>query len=223
MDIVEKGQIQFSQTFQELRMDVSLEMKESAMIEGVPFIRQMPELERGCEVTSLAMLLQYGGVNVDKMELARQIKKVPFQENGMRGNPHEGFVGDIYTKRNPGYGVYHQPIFALGQKYLPNGLFNLTGRDVEDIYKAISMGTPVWVITNAEFVPLPESEFQTWQTSAGEVKITYHEHSVVIVGYDQEYVYVNDPLAKEPQTAISRSNFEKAWRQMGKQAISLSP
>ena len=164
------------------------------MIENVPFIKQLPELPRGCEVTSLAMLLQYKGVQVDKMQLASEIHRVPFEQDGLRGNPYEGFVGNIYTKAEPGYGVYNKPIFNLAEKYVSEKVINLTDRDVNDLYKVISSGSPVWVIINTTFKPLAESRFETWNTSSGEVKITYFEHSVVVVGYDQNFVYVNDPL-----------------------------
>lgn len=70
-------------------------------IVDVPHIQQMPELPRGCEVTSLAMLLQYAGVSVDKMTLASEITTIPFRDsNGLRGNPNDGFVGDIYSFDN---------------------------------------------------------------------------------------------------------------------------
>jgi uncharacterized protein YvpB len=222
-DMMEDGKNKIAQTMQGLRLDFSSDVKEQAMIEKVPFIQQRPELDRGCEVTSLAMLLQYGGVKTDKMTLAKEIDRVPFEQNGLRGNPNEGFVGNIYTIEEPGYGVYHKPIFKLGQKYMPNQLMDLTGRDIRDIYKAISMGSPVWVIINATFEPLDESEFETWDTNEGKVKITYHEHSVVVVGYDKEKIYVNDPLADGPGSAIPRKAFEQAWEQMGRQAISLVP
>ncbi|HDR7646278.1 C39 family peptidase [Bacillus mycoides] len=206
---------------QEFRLDLFSEMKESAMITEVPFIRQLPELPRGCEVTSLAMLLQHKGVQVDKMQLASEIHRVPFKQDGLHGNPYEGFVGNIYTKAEPGYGVYNQPIFNLAEKYVPEKVINLTGRDVQDLYKVISSGSPVWVIINTTFKPLAESSFETWNTSSGKVKITYYEHSVVVIGYDQNFVYVNDPLANNPRKAVPRAEFEKAWEQMGKQAITI--
>ncbi|MFJ8456486.1 C39 family peptidase [Bacillus paramycoides] len=205
----------------ELRLDLFSEVKESAMIEGVPFIKQLPELPRGCEVTSLAMLLQHKGVQVDKMQLASEIHRIPFEQDGLRGNPYEGFVGNIYTKSEQGYGVYHQPIFTLAEKYVPEKVINLTGREVQDLYKVISSGSPVWVIANTTFKPLSEDSFETWNTSSGEVKITYYEHSVVVIGYDQNFVYMNDPLANNPRKAVPRAEFEKSWEQMGKQAITI--
>ncbi|GAB6517581.1 C39 family peptidase [Bacillus cereus] len=215
------GKDKIMQKAQVLRLEFLSEMKEAAMIEDVPFIKQLPELPRGCEVTSLAMLLQYKGVQVDKMQLASEIHRVPFEQNGVRGNPYEGFVGNIYTKAEPGYGVYNQPIFNLAEKYVPEKVINLTGRDMQDIYKVISSGSPVWVIINTTFKPLAESSFETWNTSSGEVKITYYEHSAVVIGYDQNFVYVNDPLKNNPRLAVPRAGFEKAWEQMGKQAITI--
>lgn len=49
----------------------------SNIIWNAPLISQNPEMKNGCEVTSLAMLLQYQGINVTKMTLASQVKKDP--------------------------------------------------------------------------------------------------------------------------------------------------
>lgn len=193
----------------------------SAMLEGVPHIQQMPELARGCEVTSLAMMLQHAGVSVDKMALAKEIKTIPFRDkNGVRGNPYDGFVGDIYTFEKSGLGVYHGPIADLAQNYLPDRIVDLTGESIESVYDMLEKGSPVWVIINSRFAPLPESEFSVWDTATGKVKITYREHSVLVVGYDEQSIYFNDPLASKPYMAVPRDHFEKAWVQMGSQAIS---
>ncbi|MGW5954562.1 C39 family peptidase [Bacillus mycoides] len=193
---------------------------EKVMLSNVPLIQQLPELDRGCEVTSLAMMLQYAGVSVDKMKLANEIKKVNFMEDGVRGNPNEGFVGNIYTFSESGYGVYHGPLFQLAKKYLPNKAVDLTGKSIEEIYKSVKAGQPVVMITNATYAPLDEDEFTTWETNSGDVSITYNEHCVVLVGYDKESVYIRDPLDDSLDVKVPRGNFEQAWVQMGSQAIS---
>ncbi|MFB9759008.1 C39 family peptidase [Ectobacillus funiculus] len=197
--------------------------EDKAFIANVPFFQQLPELKRGCEVTSLAMMLRYAGASVDKMTLASEISYVPFHQNGVYGDPNEGFVGDMSAKFKPGYGVYHKPILKLARKYFPERALDLTGQNIQDIYTLVRLGSPVWVITNVTFKPLDESKFETWKTNSRELKITYYEHSAVIVGYDKDFVYVNDPLATQPNTAVPRTDFEAAWEQMGKQAIALVP
>jgi uncharacterized protein YvpB len=192
-----------------------------SVLNSVPYIQQLPELPRGCEVTSLAMLLQFAGVSVDKMTLAEEINTIPFRDqSGMNGNPNVGFVGDMYSFDNSGYGVYHTPIAALAERYLPGRIIDLTGGSIDSVYTMINNGSPVWVITNSRFAALPESEFTTWNTPTGEIQITYREHSVLLVGYDENYVYLNDPLAGQPYKTVSRDSFEESWIQMGKQAVS---
>lgn len=188
---------------------------------SIPFIQQKPELPRGCEVTSLAMLLNYAGVPVSKMELAEKIDKVPFEKNGLRGDMNEGFVGDMYSMQNPGLGVYANPIYRLANQYLPDRIIDLTNQPIESLYERIDQGAPVWVITNYKFKKLPESDFLTFHTGNGAMQVTYSEHSVVLTGYSEEFVFLNDPLAAEPNTKVNRRDFEEAWRQMGSQAISV--
>jgi uncharacterized protein YvpB len=199
-----------------------IDTEEKSMIDGVPHISQLPELQRGCEVTSLSMLLQFEGIAVDKMTLAEQIHKIPFRDaNYVRSNPYDGFVGDIYTFSKSGYGVYHGPVANLAENYLPGQIKDITGQPIDAVYDLIDNGSPVWVITNSTFAPLPESEFTIWETNTGKVKITYREHSVLIVGYDEESIYINDPLASNGYKAVSRTPFEQAWKQMGSQAIGI--
>ncbi|MCU4797951.1 C39 family peptidase [Bacillus cereus] len=209
-------------TFFHIRSGKQVEFNrdEKIILSNVPFIQQLPELDRGCEVTSLAMMLQYAGITVDKMKLANEIKKVDFMNDGVRGNPNEGFVGNIYTFSESGYGVYHGPLFQLAKKYLPNKAVDLTGKSIEELYKSVKAGQPVVMITNAKFEPLDEDEFTTWETNSGDVSITYNEHCVVLIGYDQESVYIRDPLKDSLDVKVPREKFEQAWVQMGSQAIS---
>lgn len=220
-----KESIQFSQDSTEnINRDqyTVIKLKDTVSI-NVPPLNQYPELDRGCEVTSLAMLLQSAGVPIDKLTLAKKIKKNPTPrtvKNGKiyYGDPNEGFVGNIYSYKNPGFGVYNKPIYELGNEYLQGKLINLTGHSFEDLKIYLSDNRPIWVIINTTYKELPSSYFQTWYTKNGPIRITYKEHSVLITGYDQKYIYFNDPLTGQKNKAPAKS-FKEAWVQMGSQAI----
>ncbi|HOQ15832.1 MAG TPA: C39 family peptidase [Defluviitaleaceae bacterium] len=191
----------------------------------VPVILQYPELPRGCEVTSLAMLLNYAGIEVDKIELAKKIKKdeTPFSIKGNRvyfGNPNDGFVGDMYSLKAPGLGVFNGPVEELMKEYLPDETINLTGCEFEDLFHFISRGYPVWAITNTMYVKLDNSEFEIWMTPNGPVEITYKLHAVVITGYDENNIYLNDPFYNQKNIKVNKERFKESWNQLGRQAIS---
>ncbi len=196
------------------------------IIKNVPVQYQLPQLPRGCEVTSLAMLLNYLGNSVSKTNLAEEIAKdkTPYTiKNGMiyAGDPNQGFVGDMYNFGRFGYGVYHKPIHQLLTKYKPYSSIDMTGCEFEDLLHNVYANLPVWVIINTEYAPLPETEFSTWNLPDGtQIQTTTKEHSVLITGYDPDYVYFNDPLGKADKAL--KSNFIAAWEQMGRQAVSVS-
>lgn len=183
----------------------------------VPLINQMdaPRLYNGCEITSLAMILNYHGVKVTKNELAKKVKTVPLTySNGQKGNPNAGFVGDMAN--GPGLGVYNGPVLEVAQKYVGDRAVNLTNHSFDDVLEEVGQGLPVWIITTSSFAPV--SVFQTWNTPQGKINITFSEHSVVITGYDENYIYINNPYGEKNQK-LNRASFIKAWEQMGKQAI----
>lgn len=191
--------------------------QQAGRILDVPLITQMsaPQLYNGCEVTSLAMILNYSGYHVTKNELANNIARVPLTyQNGLKGNPNVGFVGNMEV--GPGYAVYNGPIYNLARKYAADKVINLTNHPFADILARVYQGEPVWVITTSTFAPV--SDFKTWNTPQGTIRISFSEHSVVITGYDANYIYINNPYGQKNQR-VNRSNFEKAWEQMGKQAI----
>ncbi|MFD2446508.1 C39 family peptidase [Bacillus sp. CGMCC 1.16607] len=204
-----------------------IKMKENVLLD-CPVIEQFPELPRGCEVTSLAMLLQSANVLVDKLTLAKEIYKNPTPykiENGITyfGHPNDGFIGNMYTYNEPGLGVYHDPIRKLAEKYLPGRIKDFTGGNFHEIKIHLSDNRPVWVIINTQYKKLSNDQFQTWQTPKGKIQITYREHSVLITGYDQDFIYFNDPLTGEKNKKAPIKDFEESWVQMGRQAITYLP
>lgn len=183
------------------------------IIQNVPAISQLPQLPRGCEVTSLAMLLNYHGIDVSKMTLASEIEKV-----NHKADLNEGFIGDMYSFTTFGLGVYHSPIARLAEKYAPGRVEDITGCDFEALYYYISNDEPVWVINNSLFKELDESYFEYWYTATQRIKVTYKEHSVLVTGIDGNFVYINDPLTGGTRY-INKENFIEGWIQMGRQAI----
>jgi uncharacterized protein YvpB len=187
------------------------------LVLNVPLLKQMdaPRLYNGCEVTSLAMLLQYEGLSVTKNELANKIARVPLNyQDGKNGNPNVGFVGNM--EDGPGLGVYHKPIFNLAQSYVNGRAEDLTKQPFSVVMEKLASGSPVWVIITSSFAPT--SEFKTWTTPQGPVEITFKMHSVVITGYDQDSIYINDPYGGKNKK-VNKESFIKAWEQMGSQAI----
>jgi uncharacterized protein YvpB len=203
--------------------DIALEVKESFLpvskMLDVPLINQMdkPHLKNGCEVTSLAMILNDYGVKVTKNELAEKINKVPLNyPNNLKGNPNIGFVGNMAD--GPGLSVYNGPIFELAKEYVGEKAVNLTNSPFEDLLRKVGRGIPVWVITTKNFAP--GVEFRKWNTPQGTISITLSGHSAVITGYDKNFIYVNDPYGYKNRK-IDRANFISAWEEMGKQAIAI--
>ncbi|MCL2851850.1 MAG: C39 family peptidase [Defluviitaleaceae bacterium] len=200
-------------------------LPESHMIYGVPQIYQLPALPRGCEVTSLAMILNFRGIYVDKMQLADEVRRDPTQGgivNGRvyMGDPNYGFIGNMHDITEFGYGVYHRPIFDLLRSYYPNQAVDLTGAEFDDLLQFVARDIPVWIVTNTRFHYLPSYQFFTAHTPGGERSATWRMHAVVITGYDQSHIFFNDPLGNA--TFAPRSSFEAAWVQMGSQAVALS-
>lgn len=203
-------------------------LKKSHIITDVPLISQYPELYRGCEVTSLCMLLNYLRIDVSKLTLAENIAKCPaeFTTNSgeiMRSHPNTGFVGDIYDRSRKGLGVYHKPIYELLTAYVGAEALDITGCRMEDILFFVSKNRPVWIITNTKFRRLDTSQFQTWKTPEGNINVTFSEHSVLVTGYDENYIYFNDPMNSDGTKKAEKKAFTEAWEQLGSQAVTCCP
>jgi len=196
------------------------QQKKQKVLIDAPHIKQKPELDRGCEVTSLAMLLNHAGVSVDKMTLADKVKKVPYERNGLRGNLNDGFVGNMQTFDQPGIGVYHGPIKNLAESYLPGKVLDFSGKEFEEVLAHLDQQRPVWVVVTSTYDVVPENHWVTWKTSSGPLKITFKMHSVLVTGYDKDYIYVNDPLSSKNRK-LPRQKFIAGWEQIGKQAITI--
>jgi uncharacterized protein YvpB len=190
-----------------------------------PIIKQYPELYNGCEITSLAMLLQYYGVDKGKMELVPEMKidhtPMVMNQHGVIkywGDPDTGFVGDVTGVRK-GYGIHAEGIIELLKRYIPLAE-NMTGQPFIELEKKIANGIPVMVWTTVTFQAPKENQWVTWNTPNGPVTVTFQEHTVLLVGYDEKHVYINDPRQGLKNLQVEKDQFLDSWEALGKQALS---
>lgn len=197
------------------------EKLKSAIIDA-PVFKQLPELPAGCEITSLTMLLQFKGIDKTKLQLADEMPKDPtpvtLNADGSIaywGNPNTGFVGDV-TRKQRGFGIYHSGLFPLLKTYIPTAI-DVTGESF-DMYEAqVAGGIPVIVWTTIDFnVPY---KWVTWDTPIGPLQTSFAEHAVLLVGYDEENVFLNDPLSGNKQFKVNKAQFIESWTAMGKQGL----
>ncbi|HWO74878.1 MAG TPA: C39 family peptidase [Bacillus sp. (in: firmicutes)] len=198
------------------------EVKKEIMLD-VPLIKQNPELKYGCEVTSTAMILQYAGVPVNKMELYKQVSKDPdpivmnSKDIVSWGNPAEGFVGDM-TGKKMGYAVFDEPIEDLINQYLEGKAINLTNMPFSSLLTHVGKGFPIVIWTTGDY-KLP-NRWESWDHQGKTIKTPLDLHVVVLVGYDQENVYLNDPLSGVKQAKVNKEQFIQSWEALEKRAVS---
>lgn len=191
---------------------------------NVPLIRQNPELKYGCEVTSLAMMLKYAGADTNKMKLFNEIEKDPDPLKRSPkgdilswGNPGEGFVGDM-TGRYAGYAVFDKPMVDLINRYLPGRAVNLTGKNFDEVLAHVSAGYPVVIWTTGDY-RLPD-RWESWTHGHEVIKTPLDLHAVVLVGYEGNTVYINDPLSGRKQVPVNKQRFIATWKAMQSRAVS---
>jgi uncharacterized protein YvpB len=197
--------------------------KPASFLLKAPVINQYPELPAGCEITSLAMMLQYAGFTKTKLELYEEMPKdsTPIQWDNKGnikywGNPNTGYVGDA-TPRAKGFAIFHEGLFPLLESYIPTAI-DLTRESFDKYEEQIAKGYPVLVWTTIDF-KVPQ-KWVVWDSPQGLVKTTFKEHAVLLVGYDEEYVYVNDPATGQGARQLKKNEFIASWVALGKQGLS---
>ncbi len=191
---------------------------------NVPLIKQNPELKYGCEVTSLTMVLKYAGFKVNKVQLANQMPKdydylVKSKTGDIKkwGDPNEGFVGDV-TGKSAGYAVFDKPLEKLMKKYLGSRTINLTGEAFPMFLGQIDKGKPVIVWTTGDY-RLPD-RWESWYHGNEKITTPLDLHAVVLVGYDKNNIYLNDPLSGVKGQRVSKKIFIGSWKALKKRGLS---
>lgn len=190
-------------------------------------------LPMGCEVTSLAVVLKYlGFTSVTKNMLADK-----YQPRGKVGStdPNVAFVGTPYSSKP--YGCYAPVIVKTANNYfeaIGNDNYqvnNLTGMDIEDIYKEIDKGNPLimWITCGKPYKQ--ESWTFNYNTSTtkegtGTYEFTWYglQHCVAVAGYNKEKntLILADVGKSGELTEYDISYLKAGYNALGKQIVSIT-
>ena len=156
-------------------------------------------------------------VNEETGEIEKQIKTEE-ETIWVGANPFKYFVGHPTRGLSTGsYGCFAAPIAtALRNSGVPCS--DISGSSIDTVFNYVKQGKPVvvWCKKNAGDL----TQGVTWQypNESGEFTELVGEHCAVLIGYDGEYVYLNDPSAgknvKQP-----KGKFISNWKKLYSQAI----
>ena len=180
----------------------------------VPYIDQSVKYPTGCESVSAVMLLQYLGYEISVDEFISkylECRDMEIREGVLYGpDPNECFCGSPYDEDS--YGIYAGGLKkaldkAAGDRYCFEGE---SGTPIEELLrKYIDQDMPVifWACINMR-KEIPGPEWKLLDT--GERFLwTSNEHCMLLVGYDEENYYFNDPYDNNGVIGYSKQLVEK--------------
>ena len=164
-----------------------------------------------CEVRTALDAAAYMGFTINESDFIEHLPK--------SDDPNKGFVGEISGPigRIPPepYGVYAKPIASVLQQFSVPALARST-MTFTRLQEEIAAGRPVivWVVGAVEpGFPIP------YTTGSNEViTVAYWEHTVVVVGYDEDLVYVIDPTYNTDYVRRIET-FKRSWSVLGYMAV----
>lgn len=193
-------------------------------ISGVPYFNQFSlGYPTGCEAVSATMVLHYYGYNVSAKTIvnATPSGEAKHKENGkwVGANPFEEFVGHPSKNKTYGsYGCFAAPIVTAMKTVAGSRVKNISGCSADTLFDYVADGHPVvvWCVKNAG--NLQTGVTWTYPDGSGKFTELSGEHCAVLIGYDSENVYLNDPSAGKNVTQ-PKSKFISNWKKLYSQAI----
>lgn len=192
----------------------------------VEAILQNPEFPNGCEATSLAIVLNYLGFDVDKETIAYEyLENEAFTwENGYlyAPNPELAYAGDPASSL--GFYCFEKPVANAANLFLADNQSTrraaaLYGASEEDLLNALDKGFPVIVWKSIDNNPPYTSSNFSWYLRGSEtVYIPYTNlHVLVLRGYTETEFLLSDPLGQEE--TIERELFMELFTAFGGRAV----
>ncbi len=205
------------------------ELPASALVENVPFLNQkLLGYPMGCEAVSATMVLRYYGYDVKVEDVVAAVPSGAKKEqiNGVwyGADPFKEFVGDPRCTGSQGaYGCFAPPLVIGMQKFAGDRVKNISGCSLEELYGYVADGKPVviWGASN-DAVLRDGVDWYIIDENGNLTGETFHEivreHCMVLVGYDENNVILNNPNHGAYITQ-PKSMFTSNWNKLYCQAI----
>ncbi len=197
-----------------------------------PYIDQTARWPNGCESVSAVMLLQTLGIPADPDTfIARDLPNAPYWEScGERFGPDPHFIYPGDPHNQTGCGCYAPCICTALESALAAAgaaerfmVVDETGQTAAQLCaKYIDHNLPVIFWATIDFKPVTQTE--SWRLENGEEFIwRCGEHCLLLVGYDEDSYWFNDPwhghgLCKQPKALV-----EECHKAQGMYAVALWP
>lgn len=180
----------------------------------VPYISQSGRYPTGCESVSAVMLLQYLGreITVDEF-IERYLERRDFEKRDGElygADPNQFFCGSPYDEASMGcYAPVIQKALrkALGSEFQ---VTDETGTPMEQLLtRYIDKKMPVvfWACINMR-EPIPGPSWRLLDTGETFTWVS-NEHCMLLVGYDEENYYFNDPYENNGVVCYEKKLTEK--------------
>ncbi|MDE6500639.1 MAG: C39 family peptidase [Ruminococcus sp.] len=208
------------------------------MFIDVPYYSQK-SYPTGCELVSTSMLLAFYGFEIKAGNIIKDgyLEAVDFKEEKddkkkvkYGGDPNEVFIGN--PEKNTGYGCHSGAIMLALREYLTEKvtdpdkqymITDLSGMELEEICQEyINKEIPVLVWASINMNPTFYKLRNSWIIEETGERYFWksNEHCLVLVGYDKENYYFNDPLIGK-NTPYMKRLVERRYGEMGMQAVAL--
>jgi len=199
----------------------------------VPYIYQKHGYPNGCEPVCAVMALWYYGIETDVNEfIDGYLPLAPAPKVGKQGpDPDLVFCGD--PREKTGWGCYAPVITRALEGILSDSGYTVTEHHGESLGRLCQMyidkDIPVIIWATVDMTDtVGEKYYASWTTEDGK-EIVYNRklHCLVLVGYDDESYYFNDPMVRGRDgtecVSYPREAAEKAYSHLGMQSIAVIP
>ncbi|NCB32877.1 MAG: hypothetical protein EOM64_03175 [Erysipelotrichia bacterium] len=192
----------------------------------VPYIDQTVIAPTGCESVSACMLVQYLGIRMSSETFINTYldrKPMHLTDGKLYGpHPNDAFPGDPFSK--DGYGCYAPVMVRALKRALPEQYeaINETGSSLEDLCRRyLDHGMPVLLWATIDMEPSELGSFYYLDGSGERYQWVGHEHCLLLVGYEEDQYWFNDPWNNHGVCTYPKETVEKRHAELGMQAVGI--